>query len=80
MYVFSGEQGKRDSIIVVAQNSPEFTAILVDRWQELEAALVKPVQQTVNSNDPASLRGLLLGYTEQVLQLEHKVEEQHNPP
>lgn len=35
-YVFSGENGKRDSIIVVAQLSPEFTARLVDRWQELE--------------------------------------------
>lgn len=35
--VFTGEQGKRDSIIVVAQLSPEFTARLVDRWQELEA-------------------------------------------
>jgi phage regulator Rha-like protein len=35
-YVFSGEQGKRDSIVVVAQLSPEFTARLVDRWQELE--------------------------------------------
>ena len=38
-YVFSGEQGKRDSIIVVAQLSPEFTAALVDRWMELEAQL-----------------------------------------
>lgn len=28
-YVFSGEQGKRGSIIVVAQLSPEFTARLV---------------------------------------------------
>lgn len=27
---------KRDSYIVVAQLSPEFTARLVDRWQELE--------------------------------------------
>lgn len=36
VYVFTGEQGKRDSIIVVAQLSPEFTARLVDRWQELE--------------------------------------------
>ncbi|EFN4574289.1 phage regulatory protein/antirepressor Ant [Escherichia coli] len=35
-YVFEGEQGKRDSIVVVAQLSPEFTARLVDRWQELE--------------------------------------------
>ncbi len=36
-YVFAGEKGKRDSIVVVAQLSPEFTARLVDRWQELEA-------------------------------------------
>jgi phage regulator Rha-like protein len=35
-YVFSGEQGKRDSYVVVAQLSPEFTGRLVDRWQELE--------------------------------------------
>lgn len=38
VYVFSGDQGKRDSIIVVAQLSPEFTARLVDRWAELEKA------------------------------------------
>lgn len=42
VYRFAGEQGKRDSIIVVAQLSPEFTARLVDRWQELEAQTSKP--------------------------------------
>ena len=36
IYVFSGEQGKRDSIVVVAQLSPAFTGALVDRWLELE--------------------------------------------
>lgn len=30
--------GKRDSYVVVAQLCPEFTARLVDRWQELESA------------------------------------------
>ncbi|WP_081053140.1 Rha family transcriptional regulator [Burkholderia territorii] len=45
VYVFSGEQGKRDSIVVVAQLSPEFTARLVDRWQELEAQVTKPTFQ-----------------------------------
>lgn len=29
--------GKRDSYVVVAQLSPEFTGALVDRWQELES-------------------------------------------
>lgn len=28
--------GKRDTYVIVAQLSPEFTARLVDRWQELE--------------------------------------------
>ena len=37
VYIFSGEQGKLDSITVVAQLSPEFTAALVKRWYELES-------------------------------------------
>jgi len=41
VYIFTGEQGKRDSIIVVAQLCPEFTARLVDRWQELESQVSK---------------------------------------
>lgn len=35
--------GKRDSFVVVAQLSPEFTAALVDRWQQLEAQAAKPM-------------------------------------
>lgn len=42
-YVFTGDQGKRDSIIVVAQLCPEFTAQLVDRWQELEQQASRPL-------------------------------------
>ncbi|MFX0834533.1 phage antirepressor KilAC domain-containing protein [Escherichia coli] len=42
VYIFEGEHGKRDSIIVVAQNCPEFTARIVDRWQELEKQVRKP--------------------------------------
>jgi phage regulator Rha-like protein len=44
-YVFEGEQGKRDSIIVVAQLSPEFTARLVDRWRELEEQVRQPLTE-----------------------------------
>lgn len=44
-YIFEGTQGKRDSIIVVAQLCPEFTARLVDRWQELEQERLKPKSQ-----------------------------------
>ena len=34
---------KRDSLIVVAQLCPEFTARIVDRWQELEEKAASPM-------------------------------------
>lgn len=37
---------KRDTYIVVAQLSPEFTAKLVDRWQELEAKQTERLPQS----------------------------------
>lgn len=42
VYTFSGEKGKRDSLIVVAQLSPEFTGAIVDRWIELEKQAAAP--------------------------------------
>ena len=45
VYKFAGEEGKRDSIIVVAQLSPEFTARLVDRGKELEEERTRPKSQ-----------------------------------
>ena len=35
-YIFTGEQGERDSIIVIAQVSPQATAMLVDQWRSLK--------------------------------------------
>lgn len=63
--------GKRDSYIVVAQLCPEFTARLVDRWQELE----EKQAPALNLNDPKQLLGLLQNYAERTLELEQKVEE-----
>ncbi|HFX6304366.1 phage antirepressor KilAC domain-containing protein [Acinetobacter nosocomialis] len=74
VYEFTGEQGKRDSIIVVAQLCPEFTARLVDRWQELEAQVAKPVNPMQLLSDPNLLRNALLTYSEKVIELEQKVE------
>ncbi|MFM0330677.1 phage antirepressor KilAC domain-containing protein [Paraburkholderia strydomiana] len=65
--------GKRDSYVIVAQLSPEFTARLVDRWQELESRATQPA---VDLADPAFLRTALLQYTERVIKLEQTVAEQ----
>lgn len=57
-YIFSDEQGKRDSIVVVAQLSPEFTARLVDRWQELESQQAKQPTPQITSPLEDDLRGI----------------------
>ncbi|MEZ2773450.1 phage antirepressor KilAC domain-containing protein [Acinetobacter pseudolwoffii] len=46
VYVFSGEKGKLDSITLVAQLCPEFTAALVKRWYELENQNVVQLPQS----------------------------------
>lgn len=46
-YVFQGEGGKRDSIVVIAQMSPEFTARIIDRWRELEAEIATPLHRVL---------------------------------
>jgi phage regulator Rha-like protein len=47
--------GKRDSYVIVAQLSPEFTAALVDRWQELEKKQSAP-QFNIPQTLPEALR------------------------
>lgn len=46
---------KRDSLIIVARLSPEFTAAIVDRWQELEAKQQAP-QFNIPQTLPEALR------------------------
>lgn len=62
---------RREVDILLTGYSVPLRAKVIDRWRELEAQVAKPA--TVDLTDAASLRGLLLGYTEQVMQLEHKV-------
>ncbi len=77
-YLFTGEQGKRDSIVVVAQLSPEFTARLVDRWQELEQQLVTVNAVSIPTPGSESARiahetiemGILFGAPRHLLQIE----------
>lgn len=59
--------------LITGYNIPLRHKVVV-RLRELEEEKTKPTP-VANLNDPASLRGLLLGYTEQVLQLEHKISE-----
>lgn len=73
VYVFTGEQGKRDSIVVVAQLSPEFTARLVDRWQELEKSAANPFAAMIPQDYPSALRALA-DSTEKVIALEQRAE------
>lgn len=60
--------GKRDSYVIVAQLSPQFTARLVDRWQELEAAAPAFVI-------PTTLSGALRLAAEQAEVIEHQAAE-----
>lgn len=67
---------KRDSYIVVAQLSPEFTARLVDRWQELEDERSK--QRTplaFDPHDPDQLLPLLSAYAARTKEAEAQIAE-----
>lgn len=62
---------KRDSFVVVAQLSPEFTARLVDRWQELEGARQRPVAGAIpDLSNPHVLLQLLGDYAAKQIETE----------
>ena len=82
-FVFSGDQAKRDSLIVVAQLSPEFTADIVDRWIYLEKqnrSLTKQLEywQTNEVDDFAigSLHGKGLAERKKTKNLNHSMIEE----
>ena len=53
-YVFKGEEGERDSIIVIAQVSPEATAKLVDEWRSLKIEVAQ-LRQSILERQAARL-------------------------
>lgn len=66
---------KRDSLILVAQNCPEFTARIVDRWQELEGK-----QQSAFAIPPTYAAALRLAADQQEqLETQAKLIEQQRP-
>lgn len=62
---------KREACLMAMSYSYELQAQIFDRMTAMEEALKKP---TLNLDDPAFLRQALLGYTEKVIELEHKVQ------
>ena len=62
---------KRDSLVLVARLSPEFTAAVVDRWQELEQQANQPAMM-IPQTLPEALR-LAAELAEQKMELERKV-------
>lgn len=65
--------GKRDSFVVVAQLSPQFTAALVDRWQALESTLIGRIQVPTSFSE--ALR-LAADQAEQNQQLQQVIQQQ----
>jgi phage antirepressor YoqD-like protein len=64
---------QEESLNLVANLCPEFTAKIIKRWQELEKK-VQEIDPMEVLNNPAAMRGLLSNYVEKVLELEGQVE------
>lgn len=84
VYIFEGEQGKRDSIIVVAQLCPEFTARLVDRWMELEEQIkqLEAPQQQIQliPGTPEHFAACYRAYFGEPVQNALPAQQQHTEP
>lgn len=65
---------KRDSYVIVAQLSPEFTAKLVDRWQELESKQGFEIPKTLSG------ALMLAAHPESVQERQPSLSGFHRPP
>lgn len=51
-YVFEGDQGERDTTIIVAQLSPQFLGEIVDQWRFLKQQMLERVRPSYMIEDP----------------------------
>lgn len=50
-YIFTGDQGERDSVVVIAQVSPKATAMLVDEWRSLKLEVTALREHLADRNE-----------------------------
>ncbi|EKM0161949.1 hypothetical protein PTQ84_001940 [Escherichia coli] len=72
-YVFSGKQGRLDSIVLIAQNVPEMTRKLVERWDYLENELLKKEEN--KSPFPDASKMTKLDWMREAVKLEEEKEQ-----
>lgn len=53
-YVFEGDQGERDTTIIVAQLSPQFLGQVVDQWRFLKQQMLEMVRPSYMIEDPVA--------------------------
>lgn len=54
VYVFEGDQGERDTTIIVAQLSPLFLGQVVDQWRFLKQQMLEMVRPSYMIEDPVA--------------------------
>ena len=53
-YIFEGDQGERDTTIIVAQLSPQYLGHVVDQWRFLKQQMLEMVRPSYMIEDPVA--------------------------
>lgn len=71
-YIASFSLDKTHTLTLISGYSVTLRHRIIERWKQLEAEAADPAKAL---NDPATLRHVLLGYTEKVIALENQVQD-----